>query len=683
MNVKKKCLAFLSRENSSVDFHLKMFKQLFDHEVIIEPFLLSDKIDTDIPLVLVSHYSYYSEARLLFPKSKIISGEKILSGLNLEKIIMLPAGKKVIVINTPLSSAIDTIDNFIELGITHLDYIPFAPGDTCPPDVYAAISPGLIDYCPPHIDIRIDVGFRIFNIATFNKLFQELKLPSHYLDKVTHQIKLPLFLSNNKLVESLEKSALFDKERELIVNKIPDSVLFVSSDKKIIFLNREMEGAIRKNKQQIIGKDVSEVIRAISNNKDLIYNLDEEVNAKILLDGREYIYNCTTVAEGKSKQYVFTFKLVKKISSLQNTSLSNYKKYGLVAKYNFEDFWGESEEIAALKRRAQRFAQNDMTILISGESGTGKEILAQSIHNASMRFNAPFLAVNFAAIPENLIESELFGYEGGAFTGARHGGKLGYFEIAKEGTIFIDEIGDMPLSLQTRLLRILQEKEIIRIGGSCIIPINVRIIAATNVDLKWKVAEGAFRKDLYFRLNVLSLSTPPLREFKCSINTIMRKYLMKKYNFKMNLDKTAESTLQKYSWPGNVRELLNVADYMFYSAEEEGCFCSKDIPPYILQEIPNSNIFIPQLNHCYANKLSDNKNIHIAILNIFCQTNNYYIGRDFIKKELQKGGLNITEHYIKIIVSQMKKAGLIETGTTRQGSHITEKGYAFLTEAIN
>lgn len=192
--------------------------------------------------------------------------------------------------------------------------------------------------------------------------------------------------------------------------------------------------------------------------------------------------------------------------------LSWCKKNSLPAKYHFSDILGHSPAVQKAIRLAQYYSGTDETILIFGESGTGKELFAQSIHNASRRRQSPFVAVNCAAIPDTLIESELFGYEEGAFTGARKGGKQGLFQTADNGTIFLDEIGDIPLSLQSRLLRVLEEREVMPVGSTSVIPIDVRVICATNRNLNEMVRQGTFREDLYYRLKILPLVIPPLRE---------------------------------------------------------------------------------------------------------------------------------------------------------------------------
>ncbi|MBC7335917.1 MAG: sigma 54-interacting transcriptional regulator, partial [Clostridia bacterium] len=222
---------------------------------------------------------------------------------------------------------------------------------------------------------------------------------------------------------------------------------------------------------------------------------------------------------------VVTFQDVTRIIQLEAKIRRELYQKGLVARFTFEDIIGQSEAIREAVEKAKRYALTDSTVLLSGESGTGKELFAQSIHAFSRRSGGPFVAVNCAALPENLLESELFGYEEGAFTGAKKGGKLGLFELAHGGTIFLDEIGEMTLPLQARLLRVLQEKEVMRLGGSRVIPVDVRVIAASNKNLQQAVQEGTFRADLFYRLNVLCLKVPPLRARKDDIPLLVDHFI--------------------------------------------------------------------------------------------------------------------------------------------------------------
>jgi transcriptional regulator with PAS, ATPase and Fis domain len=236
------------------------------------------------------------------------------------------------------------------------------------------------------------------------------------------------------------------------------------------------------------------------------------------------------------------------------------------------DIIGESRALKRSKMLARKYAAVDATVLITGESGTGKEMFAQSIHNLSGRKNGPFVAVNCATIPENLLESELFGYEEGAFTGARKNGKAGLFTIAHRGTIFLDEITEISFILQARLLRVIQEKEVIPLGSEKIIPIDIRIIAATNRNLLEEVKNGNFRRDLYFRLSILNLKIPPLISRNRDLR-LLAKFFIKTYNEKLNknltLNEKALSLLENYNWPGNIRELENVIERLCVISESK------------------------------------------------------------------------------------------------------------------
>lgn len=236
-------------------------------------------------------------------------------------------------------------------------------------------------------------------------------------------------------------------------------------------------------------------------------------------------------------------------------------KKGLFAKYKFQDIIAIDPAMKATIAKAIKVGLSDSAVMIYGESGTGKEMIAQSIHNISKRKDGPFVAINCAAISENLLESELFGYEEGAFTGARKGGKPGLFELAHGGTIFLDEINSLPPNLQAKLLRVIEEKEVMRIGSDYVIPLDVRVISAANEELKRKVENGTFRKDLFYRLNVLEVSIPPLRERKKDIIPLFKYYVknLSEGDDIPELDDEVEEKLMNYSWKGNVRELKNVA----------------------------------------------------------------------------------------------------------------------------
>ncbi|GFN21700.1 MAG: sigma 54-interacting transcriptional regulator [Thermoanaerobacteraceae bacterium] len=270
------------------------------------------------------------------------------------------------------------------------------------------------------------------------------------------------------------------------------------------------------------------------------------------------------IADGEIVGAVATFQDASHLQAVEAKVRQELYLKGHVAQFTFADMVTGSPAMQRVIAQAREFAAVEGTILITGETGTGKEMLAQSIHNASRRRNGPFVAVNCAAVPESLLESELFGYEEGAFTGARKGGKKGYFELAHRGTLFLDEIGELPLNLQARLLRVLQQRAVMRVGGDRVIPVDVRIIAATHRDLEKAVREGSFRQDLYYRLNVLRLSLPPLRQrgedIPHLVGRLVDKICRRTGRLPPRMGPEILRVFQHYPWPGNVRELENVLE---------------------------------------------------------------------------------------------------------------------------
>ena len=270
---------------------------------------------------------------------------------------------------------------------------------------------------------------------------------------------------------------------------------------------------------------------------------------------------------------VATFQRVSELQQLEGQIRKKIHHKSLSVKYSFGDIIGTSAAIRDTTERTRKFSKVDSNVLLTGETGTGKEILAQSCHNSSTRSRGPFVAVNCAALPESLLESELFGYVEGAFTGAIKGGKAGLFELAHQGTIFLDEVSEIPLKLQGRLLRVLQEREIMRVGDDRIIPVDVRVISATNRDLKQLAAANEFRRDLLYRLDVLHVQVPPLRDRREDIPLLLEHFFLL-YNRKFHksigkVSPLAEKLLMEYEWPGNIRELRNVCEQLAVLAESD------------------------------------------------------------------------------------------------------------------
>jgi PAS domain S-box-containing protein len=358
-----------------------------------------------------------------------------------------------------------------------------------------------------------------------------------------------------------------------IIESISNGIIAYDRKGKIKEINSFALQKMGMKKEEIREKTIDEITLSQPSLGAICREEQEYKNKeiKILAGGKEIrcLGNITNIKNKHSASIgqVLTFREIKEIGRLVGKVVTSR------AKYTFEDIIGKSKSLIEMKRLAAIASQSLSNVLVQGESGTGKELFAQAIHNASPRADFPFIAVNCAAIPRELIESELFGYVEGAFTGARKGGGIGKFELAEGGTIFLDEIGDMPLDMQIKLLRVLQNKEFFRIGGTTPIAVNVRVISATNKDLLEEIKKGRFREELYYRLNVLTIITPPLRERKEDIKILSEHFIQKLNKILgkkiVGLSEEVEQIFYEYSWPGNVRELENVIEYAMTMARGE------------------------------------------------------------------------------------------------------------------
>lgn len=346
-----------------------------------------------------------------------------------------------------------------------------------------------------------------------------------------------------------------------VMNTISSGIISTDILGTVKQMNEAASQMLKLPKELLIQKEISTVMPEWKSTRDKILNntMGRDVEANLLVNNKLEKFNINAYPLKKDEKelygFLITFKEIGTIFNIVN------KYTGMHAYYTFDDIIGRSKEIRWVKEYARSVSDSPSTILITGESGTGKEVLAQAIHNASSRANNGFVAINCGAIPPSLIESELFGYDEGAFTGAKKGGKPGKFELANKGTLFLDEIGEMPVDMQVRILRVLQESMITRVGGNKDIPVDVRIIAATNKNLKDEIAKGTFRLDLFYRLSVIPIVLPPLRERSEDIEDLISFFLIHKSE-KLNkvpisLSPELIRSMAGYDWPGNIRELEN------------------------------------------------------------------------------------------------------------------------------
>lgn len=397
------------------------------------------------------------------------------------------------------------------------------------------------------------IGLLAFNQEQQHRLFENIEGILTFLDKMAD-----LLASKLDQYNMMEKLEMHNKKMIQMLDLVQEGVLIADQHANIIEINEQAKKilGITDSKQQpnYVKKFINNII-----NEDIVENRTIEFKHQIFQKSL-VITKKDILSRNQSKETLLTIEDVKRIQDIAEKASEEQMK-------TLHHIVGSSKQINEVKAYAYMASQSKSTILIQGESGTGKEVFAKAIHQVSKRKENMFIAVNCGAIPENLLESELFGYEKGAFTGASNIGKVGKFELANGGTIFLDEIGEMPLHLQVKLLRVLQESEIERVGGTKVIPIDVRIIAATNRELSELINEGLFREDLYFRLNVIPMSIPPLRSRPEDIISLCE-YFVREYNgtFNANIqgfDNDVLDKLLKYPWKGNVRELKNFVEYIF------------------------------------------------------------------------------------------------------------------------
>ncbi|GED12190.1 sigma-54 interaction domain-containing protein [Aneurinibacillus migulanus] len=402
------------------------------------------------------------------------------------------------------------------------------------------------------------------------------------------------------LVDLAGKAQKVKEEKDMlqtIIDHAYEGVLIVDPKGHILMANEMYADFLGKKLSELIGKHVTEVIENTrmhivgQTGKPEIAQM-QKINGREMIASRIPVFNqgevAAVVGTVMFQQVDDLFALSTKMENLRK-ELNYYKSEldkRLQAKYSFDTILGTSDELEKVKRLGQRVAKSDTTILLKGESGTGKELFAHAIHRESYRGAGPLIKVNCAAIPDTLLESELFGYKEGSFTGAKKSGKKGKFALAKGGTIFLDEISEMPLLMQVKLLRVLQEKEIEPIGADKPESVDVRIIAATNKDLLSLVEQGKFRHDLYYRLNVVMLDIPPLRGRKSDMGLLIEHFLeklTKETGISVEgIEQQAMDALLAYSWPGNIRELRNVLERALY-VKNGSCITKQDLPTDFLE----------------------------------------------------------------------------------------------------
>lgn len=470
-------------------------------------------------------------------------------------------------------------------------------------------------------------------------------------------------IPNNFLDEMYLYSNSFKFQLRVIMDNIDHGILIINQDRKIINHNTTLLELFRI-KSNILDRNIEE-IRPLYPILPFMDVIGEVRNEPILIHSKHLMVTIKNIIKRPfpDKLTIILFKDITDLLNMQKNLSHHIEQHGHKARYQFGDIKGPSKAITECKQKALRMANIDRPVFIQGESGTGKELFAQSIHNESHRAKYPFVAINVAALPSTLLESELFGYDEGTFTGGKKGGKAGLFEQANHGTIFLDEIGDMPMETQVKLLRVLEEREIMKLGGDKLIKVDVRVIAATNKNIEKLIQADKFRLDLYYRLNTIMLKIPPLRERKEDIRYLIDQFVENTGSNIHFSDKALEYLLN-HPWNGNARELKNCMDYLteLYS----GLIQVEDLPPFLTM---NQSILNTEKMHCDTPAL-DQKVLKLIRSGIR--------GRRTIHDTLRKNGENLSEYQLRELLTDLEARHYILIQRGRSGIHLTEKGHQLL-----
>ena len=652
----------------------KQLQEIFGDMVEIrslcfEDLSLDSKI-SDMLVVVTSHTIKDMALEIIEPGTKTLIADRIVNIEAVSKLYEVPEGSSVLVVNKLYDTATQAIEQLIGAGITHLCFYPYYPGmDNWNSACKYVITFGEKQLIPEGEFEIIDLGIRPIDINTCIEISMELNI----YEKVKHTLTSVFFRPSLKLLyhysQEYSRNLFLTNKLQQLLNIFKSGIMLLDQDGKISFYNRKAEQLLH------IKDNYSSHIKSILD-KSKSYGKD----FFITIDDKSYHIEIDSNSFGDDLGTIIVIEDIKNIEKIEKSYRHSLHERGLTAKYTFNNIIYKSKKMEQLIMKARQFAKSDSTILIEGESGTGKELIAQAIHNASGRSEEAFVAVNFAALSENLCESELFGYEEGAFTGAKKGGKKGLFALAHKGTIFLDEIGDATINIQKKVLRAIQERQILPVGGSQVIPVDIRIIAATNRDLQAMVNEGLFRQDLYYRLSVLPLRLPSLRERPEDIFPLFINIL--KNQFGINLEKfpkVLKEELERYKWPGNVRELRNVAEYMANFIQ-----LNFDWEEELLSIIRNKINKTMDANDAHAEAIIRRLEEQSQILNFISilktlDSPPFKWTRKRLCEALENSGVSMSESQVKRHLLVLKELDLIQA-TTGSGTHIKESGRAVINQ---
>lgn len=674
-----KTLVIVSYTTESANSYYNQIKSLFSDRINIKKYSLEDlkaaneKITSDV-LLIPSYHLYKKIKSYVSTDTELLFADRTISRAGMDKISGIKKGSGVVLIDESPEMAEQIISVIYQLGARHIELNSYWSSDVTNENNIFIIL-GQSDYTPKKAKEIINIGNSLLDINSIIDIGTKFDLFSVLDRQDIIRSYTEIKTANFGFLQILGLINSRESQLDILLQTIDAGVIGIDNGGNIFLYNENARNIVKKDKEDVISSNGLELLPEIPFAQTL-YNLKPVEEKIININGYDVVVSVNPLLHS-GKMYG-AVAIIRKYSDVEKKEHILRKKLigkGYAAKYNFSDIFGKSSAITECRNIARRMSLSDSSVLITGETGTGKELFAQAIHNNSLRKDFQFVAVNCGAFPESLLESELFGYEEGAFTGARKGGKPGLFELAHKGTLFLDEITEMPMNLQVKLLRVLQEREVVRLGGDRIIDVDMRIIAATNRDIKEMVENGEFRQDLFYRLNVLPLKIPSLCDRKSDIIGLMD-YMKKTFGSDFALTDKAREILVNYSWNGNVRELRNCVEYLVNLGMKE--VDTRDLPidfrdrTVDIKLTPSEQEAVDEFLETAGNKLR--KYIFVLEELKYAYMNNKRLGRRSINEAAKNKDIFISEQEVRTILINLEKFKMTEIYKGRSGTVITKFG---------
>jgi transcriptional regulator with PAS, ATPase and Fis domain len=657
-------------EQAALDHYCDNLAYFFKDYARVEGFRIPDDVlpfPVDGDVIVISNQIILTRAKPYIPdNSEVVFVDVSFDIGAVERLKAIPRNSRVLLVDFRESMAIALAGLLNQFGIQHLDFVPYAPDLREPPPLEGidiAVTPNLQQYVPESIRQVFDIGYRKMDIATISCIASILSIDDPWLHKRMIEYEKKICLKKYGITRFLKNLQGNRDQINAVLGGIDDGIIIVDEDKKVINCSEYVCRAFGQNRR--CAANNSSNIHPVC--KSLLLMGKVENRAMCLTSGKHRKDVVVTNRElelydGKRNQIVIV-KDAEKIRSMEMGIRRQELEKGYKARYTFDDIIHRERVMDDVIGRALRIARSDAATLILGETGTGKELLAQAIHNSSRRSEQPFVAINCAALSDSLLESELFGYEEGSFTGAKRGGKKGLFELAHGGTVFLDELGSISQMMQVKLLRVLQEKEVMRIGGVSLVRSTSALFAATNENMDALVERGVFRKDLYYRINNFSITIPPLRERRSDI-PLLTACFMRDFGAE---DKTIAPELMEflvnYEWRGNIRELRNCVEYLAFMGGER--LTAEDLP---------DNIRVAKAAPPAAGQTMFDDEVAV-MRGIFDICQKHSVGRVVLRDMLAQQGVVTSEYRLRRILEYMKQRGMVSFGRGREGIRITENRF--------